>query len=244
MGFFKKMMAAAGVGAARVETQLETPMVRIGEQLRGVIGVTGGNVPQRIERLNVGLITQYKADDQTRQHRLSEGPVSGAFDLQPGERRELPFSLLIPPQTPLSLPGTQVWLNTDADIAGAMDPGDNDPLQILPNAEMACVIGAAQRLGFSLTGSEVEFHRGQLVQELSFRPSQGAYPIAELELVFQPAPGGLGLVLEVDRRSGGLSGLLLGETEGRGRCFIPQAELDRGTQGVAAMLEAQIRRLL
>lgn len=243
MGFFKKMMAAVGVGSARVDTRLERSAVRVGEELRGTVVVTGGQVEQRIERLNLGLTTRYKGDDTYHTHTLFSHPVVSGFPIQPGEVREFPFSLPVPHGTPLTLRGTEVWLVTDADIAGGVDPGDTDPVQILPSPEMGTVIEAAQRLGFNLKGSEVEFIRGHLVQELSFLPPYGQYRLTELELMMLPAHGGFEVILEVDRRATGMASLFTSEFETKGRWFISLDQLRRGPDALAPELAERIRRL-
>ncbi|MBB5235253.1 sporulation protein [Deinococcus budaensis] len=243
MGFLKRMMVAAGVGGARVDAQVHNPAVRVGEVLPGVVVVQGGSLEQRIERLNLGLATRYKADDHSVTHTLFTRPVVSAFSIGAGERREFPFQLPIPQGTPLTLPGTAVWLVTDADIAGAADPGDTDPLQILPSPEMEAVIGAAQRLGFRLAGSEVESRHGRVVQELSFRPPAGQYRLTELEMMLFPATGGLDVVLEVDRRATGLASLLTAEFEQRGRWFVPAALLAAGPDAVARELAVRVQAL-
>ncbi|MDO4246023.1 MAG: sporulation protein [Deinococcus sp.] len=243
MGFFKKMMAAAGIGAARVDARLHHSAVRVGEELRGTVTVTGGKVEQHIERLNLGLTTRYRDGEEWATHTLFSLPVVGSFSIRPGEVREFPFSLPVPYGTPLTVRGTDVWLVTDADIAGGMDPGDTDPVQVLPDSRMATVIEAAQLLGFMLKGSEVEYHHGRLVQELSFTPPYGQYSISELEVLMLPAQGGLDVVLEVDRRAQGLASLFVEEFETKGRWFIPDAQLQQGPQLLAQDLAGRIRQL-
>ncbi|MHA0040816.1 sporulation protein [Deinococcus sp. PEB2-63] len=244
MGFLKKMMAAIGVGGARVDAQVHTPAVRIGDSVTGVLVVQGGNLDQRIERVNLGLATRYKSDDSYVSHQLSKFQVIPTFDLRAGERREFPFSIPVEPGTPLSLPGTQLWLATDMDIAGAVDPGDQDHLQILPSREMEVLFQGAQRLGFQLSGSEIEYHHGRIVQEISFRPPHGQYRIAEIEMMLFPQAGGLDIVLEVDRRATGVASLFTSEFEQRGRWHLSAATLAAGPDAVARELEARIRALL
>lgn len=244
MGFLKRMMAAVGVGGARVDARLESSAVRVGEQLSGVVQIQGGGVQQRIERINLGVATRYKHEDSYVSHQLSRHPVVPGFDLAPGETREFPFTIPVPLNTPLSLPGTQVWLATDADIAGAVDPGDQDHLQVLPSREQEVLIGAAQRLGFQLSGSEVEYHRGQIVQELAFRPPYGQYRIAEIEMMMLPSGGGLDVILEVDRRATGLASMFASEFEQRGRWHLSAQTLAAGPDAVARELEQRIRALM
>ncbi|MBZ9749629.1 sporulation protein [Deinococcus sp. HMF7604] len=244
MGFLKRMMAAVGVGGARVDAQVQNPAVRIGESVNGVIVVTGGGVDQRIERINLGLATRYKHDDTYVHHQLSKVAVVPGFDLRPGERREFPFSIPVPAGTPLTLSGTSVWLATDADIAGAADPGDQDTLQILPSREMETLFMAAQQLGFQLSGSEVEYHHGRIAQEISFRPPYGQYKIAEIEMMIFPQMGGLDVILEVDRRATGMASIFTSETERKGNWHLSSQTLQAGPDAVARELEGRIRSLM
>ena len=237
------MMAAVGVGGAKVDALVQNPAVRIGEDLTGVVRVEGGQIEQRVERINLGLTTRYKADDTYVVHTLFSQPVISGFDLRPGEKREFPFRLTIPDGTPLSLPGTAVWLVTDADIAAAVDPGDTDHLQILPSQEMEVVIGAAQRLGFNLKASEVEYHHGRIVQELSFAPPYGQYRISELEMMMFRTHGGLDVMLEVDRRATGMASFFTSEVEQKGRWHVPTQLLMQGPDAVARELQARIQQL-
>ncbi|MFC3833244.1 MULTISPECIES: sporulation protein [Deinococcus] len=244
MGFLKRMMAAVGVGGARVDARVNSTSVRIGEAVSGVVVIQGGSVDQRIERINLGIATRYRHEDSYMTHQLSKQPVVPGFDLRPGETREFPFSVPVPHNTPLSLPGTQVWLATDADIAGAADPGDQDHLQILPSREQETLIGAAQRLGFQLASSEVEYHHGHIVQELAFRPPYGQYRISEIEMMMLPSGGGLDVMLEVDRRATGMAALFTSEFEQRGRWHLSAGTLAQGQDAVARELEARIRALM
>ncbi|GAA0505546.1 sporulation protein [Deinococcus depolymerans] len=244
MGFLKKMMAAIGVGGAKVDARVNNPSLRAGDTLTGVLVVQGGSVEQRIERINLGLATRYRHEDTHVTHQLTRQAVVPAFDLRPGETREFPFSLNVPLDTPLSLPGTQVWLATDADIAGAADPGDQDHLQILPSREAETLILAAQRLGFTLSGSETEHHHGRVAQELAFRPPHGQYRVAEIEMMLFHTGGGLDVILEVDRRATGVASLFTSEFEQRGRWHLGAPALAQGPDAVARELEARIRALL
>lgn len=241
MGFFKKMMAAVGVGGARIDTHLTHAEAAAGEELRGVIHVTGGAVEQRIERLNLELMTRYRDGEEYATYSLFSVPVGGGFDLRPGERREFPFGLPVPHGTPLSAPGTELWLATDADIAGAIDPGDTDPVRIVPDERQGVLFQAFEALGFGVRSSEVNYHHGQLIQELSFVPPFPA-EIAEVEVMTFPAHGGLEVVLEVDRRARGMASLFIEEFESRSRWFIPDAQLAQGPQALAHELSHRLQQ--
>jgi len=68
MGFLKRMMAAVGVGGARVDARVNSTSVRIGEAVSGVVVIQGGSVDQRIERINLGIATRYRHEDSYMTH--------------------------------------------------------------------------------------------------------------------------------------------------------------------------------
>ena len=118
--------------------------------------------------------------------------------------------------TPLSIGKSKIWVTTGLDIKNAVDPGDKDYLQVVPNQLMNAVFNAIDSLGFRLREADCEqaprHLRGRLpfVQEFEFVPTSGPFRgrLDELELVFRPAGnGGLELLLQVDRRARGLGGL-------------------------------------
>lgn len=243
MGFFKKVMASVGIGAARVDSRLDNPEVRVGDTLSGIILVHGGKVEQEIRRISLGLNVRYKGEEEYEYHTLFMQEVVHGFTIQAGETKEFPFQLPIPPEAPLSLPGSEITLITDADIAGGVDPSDHDPVIIMPSEDMEVVIAAAEQLGFYLKTSEIEYHHGRLIQELSFNPPYGQYNLNELEMMMLPAQDGLDVILEIDRRARGIASLFTDEFETKGRWFIPHDLLVQGPNTVARYLEERIQDL-
>ena len=106
-----------------------------------------------------------------------------------------------------------VYLKTGLDIPRALDPKDQDYVQVQPHPLMTHVLNAVQSLGFQLVKVDCEHSRMGLtphpfVQEFEFRPS-GEYRrrLEELELIFRLQGETLDVFLELDRRARGLSGL-------------------------------------
>lgn len=243
MGFFKKVMASVGIGAARVDSRLDNPEVRVGDTLSGIILVNGGKAEQEIRRISLGLNVRYKGEEEYEYHTLFMQEVVHSFTIQANEVKEFPFQLPIPAETPLSLPGSEITLITDADIAGGVDPSDHDPVIIMPSEEMEVIITASEQLGFHLKTSEIEYHHGHLVQELSFNPPYGQYDLSELEMMILPSHGGLDVILEVDRRARGIASLFTDEFETKGRWFISEDFISQGPNAVARDMEERIRDL-
>lgn len=218
MSLFRRMMASVGVGSATVDTVLHSERVRAGEPFSGVVRVQGGSVSQAVEAISLNLMTQYRREvnDRTTTESVSLGAfrVADAFTLGAGEVAEFPFEVLLPDETPATLGRTPVWLKTAVGIAAAVDPTDNDYLEVLPHRHSQVVFDALASLGFQLRKVECEYSRRRggsypFLQQFEFMPTtyfRGQ--LDELEAVCFPGPSGLDLWLEVDRRARGFGGVL------------------------------------
>ncbi|MGD6857274.1 sporulation protein [Bacillus infantis] len=221
MSFFNKVLASVGVGSASVDTKLERDSFYPGEMAKGVIGIKGGKTEQKIDQIYLALNTTYirESDDKkyTTAGVIDKYRIAETLVIQPNETREIPFSIQIPEDSPLTLGRTKVWISTGLDIKNAVDPGDKDYISIKPNRLMDGVFQAVSDLGFRLREAECEEAprrlRGRLpfIQEFEFVPVSGTFrgKLDELELVFRPAGGGqMELMLQVDRKARGLGGFL------------------------------------
>jgi sporulation-control protein len=174
---FKSILRSLGVGGARVETELDDAEVEVGGTLSGRIRVLGGEARQDIRGVVLELVTRARvegpgdskvlADILLGEARLEVGAV------EPGQSRELPFAIRLPPGTPLSVGSTSTSLRTRLDVAGAVDSRDSDPVRVRPSRAMAAVLRGMEAAGFRLAEVEVE-HRPRraqaFVQEFDFRP--------------------------------------------------------------------------
>ncbi|GAA4987690.1 sporulation protein [Kineococcus glutinatus] len=215
------MMARLGAGGASVETLLDHPVSTPGGTVSGRVEITGGKVAQDVREVRVSLqatVEVESGDSEWREDvRFGTQPVGGAFRLEAGEHRSIPFSFGVPWQCPITtiggwqLRGMDVGVRTTVDIAGAVDPGDLDRVHITPLPLQQAVLDALGQLGFRFRGADVE--KGRLpgselpfYQEVEFAPPASlARRINELEVTFLAGPGGVDVVLEADRRGGILS---------------------------------------
>jgi len=217
---FKKMMRRFGVGGPTVDTVLTNPNTRPGLSLQGQVNIVGGDHDVAIEHVTLGLVTRVEVESGDSQydttvefHRM---PVAGAFTLAAGQRQQIPFSLPVPWETPVTdmygqrLPGMTMGLRTELSVAKAVDKGDLDQVSVHPLPAQERILDAFARLGFRYKNADLE--RGQIFgmhqtlpfyQEIEFWPApQYAGGINEVEVTFVADSQGVAVVLEFDKRGG------------------------------------------
>lgn len=221
MSLFNKVFASIGIGSAKVDTKLEKDKFFPGEEVRGIVEVTGGNVPQNIKEIYLSVNTSYIRETDHGKHTvpvcIEKFCLTEPFTIMTNEIKEIPFSLQMPFDTPISLGKTKIWVTTELDIKNAIDPSDNDYLKILPTPLISAVFNAMEELGFRLREAECEEaphrlrRRFPFVQEFEFVPITGPFRgrLDELEIIFYPSSQDLmTLLLQVDRRARGFGGML------------------------------------
>ncbi|MEV6768241.1 sporulation protein [Nocardia sp. NPDC051030] len=219
---FKKLLAAAGVGGAEVETIVHTPGVQPGGTVHGTVRLRGGSVAQEISRVAVEFVTRVEFEHAEDEYDRARGfyltDVHGPVYLSPGASYEIPFELYTPLEAPITffhgrqLPGMAVAVRTIVEIAGAVDPGDSDPIGIGALPAQHVILSAIEELGFPLHSADCEWGllRGipqelPFYQEIEFGRSH-LYPnLKQLEVTFVAGAEGVHVVLEGDRKSGLLS---------------------------------------
>ncbi|CAL9484342.1 hypothetical protein SUDANB58_03120 [Streptomyces sp. enrichment culture] len=219
---FKRLLGSLGVGGPTVDTVLDPGPVRPGGTLTGRVHLEGGNADFDIEHITLELVARVEAEHAEGE---SEGVVAferhtvgGGFRLAEGERRDVPFSVTLPWETPVTelygQPlGVVLGVRTELAVAGARDKGDLDPLAVGPLPVQEAVLDAFGRLGFGFRSADLEYGRiggtGQQLpfyQEIELTPApQYAHQVNEIEVTFLAHPGGMEVVLEADKRGGLLS---------------------------------------
>ncbi|MFG1749497.1 sporulation protein [Streptosporangium sandarakinum] len=217
---FKRMLGALGVGGPSVDTVLATPRVRPGGPLRGEVRIKGGDFDTDIQYVALGLVTRVESEYGEGEHvglmEFLRAEVSGSFRLRAGEDRVIPFELPVPWEAPVTeihgqrLHGMAMGVRTELAVAGAVDKGDMDPVEIEPLPSQEAVLRAFAQLGFQFKSADLEQghiygadQRLPFYQEIEFYPPP-AYSglVNEVELTFVSGPGGMDVVLEADRRGG------------------------------------------
>ncbi|MCA1054522.1 sporulation protein [Rossellomorea aquimaris] len=221
MSFFNKVFASIGIGAATVDTKLEKSSYVAGETAKGVVEITGGSTSQSIDSIYLTVFTTYirESDDKkyTDYAPIQKIQISDPFTIRENEKKEIPFSLTIPYETPITYGNTRVWVATGLDIKNAVDPKDKDYIDILPNPLINAVLESVQQLGFRIRKVECEEaprrYRGRypFIQEFEFVPVGGEFQrsLDEIEFVFfNQSEEQTDVLIEVDRRARGLGGFL------------------------------------
>ncbi|WP_080845755.1 sporulation protein [Cytobacillus gottheilii] len=221
MSFFNKMLASVGIGSAKVDTKLESDKVMPGGEVKGIVEINGGNTEQQISDIYLTLNTTYIKESDDKKYnvtgQIERYHITEAFTLNANERREIPFSFILPLDTPLSYGKTKVWLATGLDIKNAVDPTDKDYITVVPNDLVNSVLHEVSNLGFRIREVECEQAprrvRGRLpfIQEFEFVPTSGPFRgrLDELEIVFFPVSlNQTEIIMQVDRKARGLGGFL------------------------------------
>ncbi|USD38742.1 MULTISPECIES: sporulation protein [Ferrimonas] len=215
---FKKLLASVGIGAAKVDTQLDDAVLMPGQPFSATIVIQGGDVDQQISGLTLTLMTEVKTevdDHTTYQHMaLDSWSLSDTMTIEAGATYELPFQANLHPETPLTGIGgrrnrSRVWLQTGLEVDMAIDPSDKDMLLVEPVPAMQTLLDAMEQSGYRLQKVDVE--RGHLngqgfssvsgaYQELEFVPSGlSLFGVKEVEISFVPQGQQMHALIEVDR---------------------------------------------
>ncbi len=212
---FKKMMASVGVGSAKVDTILDNPNVQALAPVTGHVYIKGGKVEQKIDDIYLEVRTHYKkeVDDSTvtKTATIQKITIPANSVIQPKQEVRIPFQFNLAPQTPLTMGRTKTWIHTGLDIKQAIDPTDKDFLNVHPHPAIKVIMDSLAAMGFQVKQVENEFSRFgdgvPFVQEIEYRPTQSFRgQLDELEVVYFLLQDGVGLMLEVDRKSRGLKG--------------------------------------
>ena len=215
---FKKILASVGIGAAKVDTVLETEHLQPGQKFNAVIVIKGGDVDQEISGLDLALMTRVKVESDDGEyftnHVIEKWRITDIGMIAAGAEKHIPFEARLHSETPITeinagYNQSHVWLETGLDIDLALDPTDRDALHIYPNDAVSTLMEAMDRLGFSLVKADVEkgylkaptfqSHSG-CYQELEYRPnSRSLFGLQEIELSFVPEAHKTHVLIELDR---------------------------------------------
>ncbi|MGY0218171.1 sporulation protein [Endozoicomonadaceae bacterium StTr2] len=215
---FKKLLASVGIGGAKIDTRLTSTNLMPGHPFTADIVIKGGDVDQQVSGLSLALMTEAKAevDDETVYETvvLDRWQLNENTTIEAGKEYSIPFSAVLHPDTPITSLGgrrnqSKVWLQTGLEVDMALDPGDQDYLNVEPTPAMQTLLYAMQECGYSLKKADVEkgFLNGHgfssttgCYQELEFVPSGiTLFGVNEVEVSFIPREGQMNALIEVDR---------------------------------------------
>lgn len=245
MSFFKKVLASAGIGSAKIDTKLNNYEVMIGDSISGVIEITGGNVSQEIHDIHLELRTSVKNDENYINVVISRFKVFDRFIIDKGEFKSIPFNFKIPLNTPITKGKIKVWIHTDLGIENGVDSYDIDYLNITGLPLMNTILKTITSIGFRLKGSDCEYSRYHaplnFFQEFEYSATKAPYygRLDELEIILKPINENcIEVFMEVDRRSRGFLDFKPDETQLR---FIVNKENENNLK---SELESIIQRYM
>jgi sporulation-control protein len=234
----KKILSSIGIGSASVDLLLPKTTVEQGETLDAELRVNGGSTEQEVDAVKYAVRSKYPDDDSTRTGTVSKGTLASGFTIQPDEERTIDVDVEIPANTPVTRGGDPVWIDTALDIDRAVDPDDEDRIQVEAAPRLSATVQAMESLGFHLgsVGNET-VRRSSVTQEFEFKSRSGPFAgdLDELELVPTPHGDRLDLSLEVDR-SGGMLSEMAGTDESHTTLTVTEADPDA--------IEADLRRTI
>lgn len=216
-------MARFGKGASKVDLVLNQSQFQLGDTVEGKLLIQGGQVEQKINKIEVKLEVIIRHDETDHVHTITSIPFYESFTIQPGETREFPFEYQLPYDLLISGNYVTYYFHTDLDIAGGVDQKDRDYIEILCPAPLQKVLDALGQLGFREKHESREFN-GR-VQEFELFPTgflQGQ--AEELEFVAAVQPDGVRMLLELDLYSS-----FGGEREIKREVFISNEQLESET---------------
>jgi sporulation-control protein len=213
---FARVLRAFGVGGPSVDTVLTDPATHPGGTLHGEVRVAGGEYDVLIDNIVLALVTRVEAEDGEALLEFHRASVAGNFTLGAGVREDIPFTLTVPWETPVThlagepLAGMTMGVRTELSVAKSVDQGDLDGVEIHPLPAQEKILAAFDRLGFRLRHADVE--RGGIYgvrQELPFyqeieyaAPAEYAKSMDEVEVTFVADSMGIEVILEFDKRGG------------------------------------------
>ncbi|SDW81756.1 sporulation-control protein [Marininema mesophilum] len=206
MSIFTKALASLGVGNAKVDTRLRQTQFRQGEYIEGEVHIQGGQVAQEIDEIYLYLVVLYQHERNQQEYVMEEYRLSEVFTVAPQETRVIPFEIRLPYDTPVTTGGCPVYLKTGLDIKRAVDPDDNDGIEVLPHPLVEKVLSVIEKVGFQLVEIDFEFEnyysRHPFIQEFEFKPTGDLRGLLdEIEVMFYIGEKEVEVILQLDRKA-------------------------------------------
>lgn len=253
MSFWKNALTSLGIGSAEIDAELDSDKYRAGDMVIGKLHIQGGSQDQKVDQITLDLVTEYveKVDDKkvTRQAVIDEFAIHEPFTIAAGEKRVDSFSFQLSPDTPVTIAGTKVWVQTGLDIKQAIDPTDKDAIEVLPPKLVDEILSAIKQIGFRIRKVECQRSPRSLrtrlpfIQEFEFVPAGGEFrsKLDELECVFVPRDeSSVDVLMEVDRKPRGIGGMLaeaLDADESKVRFSVTDKDIPDLKQKLAQVIE-------
>lgn len=198
----KRLLSSVGVGAATVDTLLPKTDLIPGETVEATVEITGGRSDQSFDALYFALVTKVKGSDIV----LDQFKITDPFTIAAHETRTITTDVTLPLWTPVTGNDRRVWLKTGLDVAWAVDPTDQDDIDVVPGPHVEALLTAVTDLGFEYRSSELrepDWLEGRpVVQAFTYEPLTAPFDtdIDSLTVLCIPREEDLHTVVEIDER--------------------------------------------
>ncbi|MGE5628303.1 MAG: sporulation protein [Solirubrobacterales bacterium] len=208
MGIFNKLMANIGIGSASVDTIIENSKICAGDEIRGYINIKGGKIPQKFEDIYIYVMTKVEKENNNVKYigkeKVQKIVIPVSKTISSTDDIKIPFNFILSKQTPITTLKTPVWIHTGLDIKSAIDPKDNDSLQISPHPYFQLVLNAIERLELiiyrAVNVEDFYYSSYPFLQEIEFRPTGSLkYELENLKLLYVLYDDHLELIMEVNK---------------------------------------------
>lgn len=190
------LLSRFGIGSATIDLIPDETTVQPGGEVEAHLELEGGTSDQTVEDIEIALVTRFQAeredDSYPTQYVLWDTEFREGFTVEAGVDRSLDVPpIQLPRFTPVTKGKADVWIQTGLDIDWAVDPSDEDQLDVEPGPRLQGVLDAMEQLGFglrSVVNEEFETRYTPLpfVQRFAFRGGEGSLAGKLDEVVLRP----------------------------------------------------------
>jgi sporulation-control protein len=185
---FYKWLASVGIGSVKVDTQIKQAKFRPGDLVDGEMVIRGGESQQQIDDIYLYLVTSYRKEDKMKKYVFYKYQLTEKMMIEPGQERRVPFQVKLPVDLPMSTGQFPIYLKTVLDIRFAMDPTDEDRIEVKPPEFIETILEEVANSGFVLYKVENLYNKKAVphpfYQVFQFKPSMVRGLIDEFNMIF------------------------------------------------------------
>lgn len=216
MNVINKVMASAfGIGGTKIDTILGCNTLSPGDTVSGICKITGGSVEQSINNIQLEFKTNFQMEDNNRkvmkEEIIQKISIPVKTVIVPEEKTEREFTFTLSENCPIATNKYPIWIDTNLDIALAVDGKDKDYVNVIPSEKMKKVLDTIEGLGLKLKSIENEHNRLcanglSFSQEFEFMPMSGDFQnrVSKVIANLNIEGDGLGLSISVDKKDGNM----------------------------------------
>lgn len=197
-----RILSSIGIGGATVDTVLPETQLSPGTTVEATVELEGGSSDQEIDEIYLALVTRGGGGETV----LDTFKITDSITLSTGDTRTVTTPVTLPLWTPLTRGGQQVFLETGLTIDWAVDPSDEDAIEVVPGPRVEAVFEAVDDLGFVFDHTEIEespwLDRQPFVQEFEYVPEADPFreTLDSLTVACVPREDDLRVFVEIDER--------------------------------------------